>query len=218
MTLAQLNDQARQRFLTITAGLPKALCDARGDLPAGTATLLMLSPDEPVFWPAFAASPEMNDGRPDPMDRWSQRVIGDWAGELGATPLFPFGGPPFRPFIQWALASGHVHSSPVGMMVHPTAGLFLSFRGALALPHAVDLPPPVPHPCDTCTTRPCLTSCPVAALGPDGYDVAACKGWLRRDANADCMTGGCIARRACPRGQSHGRVKAHSAYHMVQFV
>ncbi|EAQ05157.1 hypothetical protein OB2597_07725 [Pseudooceanicola batsensis HTCC2597] len=217
-TLEALAREARRRHLAIAAGLPDHLCATRDDLPEGTRTLLLLSPDEPAFWPAFARSEECRDRRPDPMDRWSRRVIGDWANDLGATALFPFGGPPFRPFIQWALASGHVHASPVGMLVHPTAGLYLSFRGALALTDAINLPPPQTSPCEGCATRPCLSTCPVTALKPSGYDVDACKRFLRSEAGKDCMSTGCRARRACPCGKSHGRIAAHSAYHMQQFL
>ncbi|WP_407495119.1 ferredoxin [Pseudooceanicola sp. MF1-13] len=216
-TLAQLERQANQQHLTITAALGTDKCATRDDLPPGTQTLLMLSPDEPRFWPMFIDTPEYRDGQPDPMDRWSRRVIDALAAKLGATPLYPFGGPPFQPFIGWALASGFAHSSPVGMLVHDRAGLFLSFRGALALSQAIDVPAPGPSPCTSCADRPCLTACPVSALGGAGYDTKSCKSYLVGTPDNDCMSSGCRARRACPIGKSYGRVEAHSAYHMSQF-
>jgi len=216
--LAVLEHQARRRHLSITAALDADQCAARDDLPPGTQTLLMLSPDEPAFWPMFTASPEFLDGQSDPMDRWSTRVIGEWAEELGATPLFPFGGPPYQPFIGWALASGYAHSSPVGMLVHAQAGLFLSFRGALALTEAITLPDPPAHPCDACPDRPCLTACPVNAFGPEGYDTTSCRTYLEALPGNDCMTQGCRARRACPIGKTYGRLNSHSSYHMSQFL
>ena len=91
------------------------------DLPEGVATLVLLGPLEPGFWPAFTASPEYRDDTPHPLDRWSLRVITRMAERLGATPFFPFGGPPYQPFIAWAKASGRAHSSPVGLLVHDTA-------------------------------------------------------------------------------------------------
>lgn len=218
LTFAELQAEARARHLTITAALTQAMCQMRDDLPPGTQSLMLLSPDEPAFWPAFAASPEYRDHAADPMDRWSQRVIGTWATQIGATPLFPFGGPPFQPFIQWALTSGFAHSSPVGMMVHAHAGLYLSFRGALALPYAVACPSPPPAPCERCESRPCLTACPVQALTPQGYATDICRSYLRESKGNDCMAQGCRARRACPRGQSHGRLDVHAAYHMSQFI
>ncbi|HEX9857774.1 MAG TPA: ferredoxin, partial [Paracoccaceae bacterium] len=75
-------------------------------LPKGTRTLLLLGPMEPGFWPHLTAQPEWQDGRPDPVDRWSRRVIGRMACDLEAKALFPFGGPPWHPFHQWALRTG----------------------------------------------------------------------------------------------------------------
>ena len=66
-----------------------------------------------AFWPVFTNSPEHHDGAPDPVDRWSGRVIGALAAELGGSAYFPFGGPPYTPFINWALASGRFFTSPV---------------------------------------------------------------------------------------------------------
>lgn len=124
--------------------------DPRDNVPGECGTLVLLGPDEPRFWPVFAASPEALDGQPDAMDRWSTRVLTDWASALGATALFPFGGPPHRPFYSWALRSGRSHPSPVAFLVHDDAGLFVSFRGALALRERLDLPPPSPAPCLDC--------------------------------------------------------------------
>src|ERR1700721_2059647 len=84
-------------------------------------------------WDAFSASPEAGDGLADPLDRWSRRLIESLAGELGAKALFPFGGPPFLPFQRWAQRAEPVHSSPIGVLIHPYYGLWHSYRGALGL-------------------------------------------------------------------------------------
>ena len=117
-----------------------------GDRPPGVATLVLLGPREPGFWTAFTAAPEYGDGAPDPLDRWSSRVIGDLAQALDATAYFPFGGPPYQPFIAWAQASGRAHVSPVGLLVHDTAGLMVSYRGALGFADSIDAPPRRPIP------------------------------------------------------------------------
>lgn len=187
------------------------------DLPKGTRTLLLLGPRQPGFWQHFIAQPEWQDGAPDPMDRWSRRVIGRLACDLGAKALFPFGGPPYRPFYAWALRTGRVHASPLRFLVHDEAGLMVSFRGALALKDRLDLPPPPPPPCDGCATKPCLTACPVGALTTEGYDLRACHAFLDTTSGQGCMTGGCVARRACPVSVSHARMAEQSAYHMRQF-
>ena len=182
--------------------------------PAGTRTLLLLGPREPGFWAHLTAQPEW--GGPDPVDRWSRRVIGRIACDLGAKALFPFGGPPWHPFYRWALRTGRVWDSPVRLLVHAGQGLMVSFRGALALKEAVPVPPPVVRPCDGCPA-PCLTACPAGALTGAGYDLPVCHAFLDQAAGAKCMTGGCLVRRACPVSQSYARLPEQSAYHMGQF-
>jgi len=184
--------------------------------PGDCQTLILLGPKEPGFWPRLQSSPEF-DG-PDPVDRWSERVIGKLANDLNATAIFPFGGPPYQPFIAWAQRSGRAWQSPVGLLVHDQAGLFVSFRGALAFSRRLNLPATDQRPpCDRCTTKPCLTACLAHALGPDGYDVPACHAWLDQPQGNSCMQGGCLVRRACPVSQSYGRLESQSAHHMRHF-
>jgi hypothetical protein len=156
-------------------------------------------------WSAFAASPEASDGFGDPLERWSRRLIEGLARELGAKALFPFDGPPFWPFQQWARRAEPVHPSPIGILIHPRYGLWHSYRGALGFREAFDIPElkDGASPCDSCTGRWCLKTCPVGAFSGAGYDVAACVGHLQSAAGGDCMSGGCRARRACPVGAEH---------------
>jgi epoxyqueuosine reductase len=207
-TLTAIAATAAQHRLDILGGF-HAVDDP--SLPAGTQTLLMLGPAA-GFWAHFTAQAEWADGAPNPMDRWSRRVIGRIACDLGAKALFPFGGPPYHPFYSWALRTGRVWESPIKLLVHDTQGLMVSFRGALALRRRIDLPPPAQKPCDTCAA-PCLTTCP--ALNAEGYDVAQCHELL--DGGKDCMNLGCASRRACPVSVGYARLPEHSAYHMRQF-
>lgn len=210
-TLDQIAALCATDHLAVLGGFA---CDGDESLPAGTRTLLMLGPLEPGFWPNLQGQPEW--GGPDPVDRWSRRVIGTLACGLGAKALFPFGGPPYHPFYQWALRTGRVWDSPVRLLVHQEQGLLVSFRGALALKEALDLPPSSARPCDTCA-RPCLDACPVGALSGVGYDVPACHAFLDTPAGAGCMEQGCAARRACPLSAAYARLLEQSAYHMRQF-
>lgn len=192
-------------------------CQGDG-LPEGIKTLVLLGPDEPGFWACLTASAEWRDGAPDPVDRWSARVIGGLAEIFGGKPFFPFGGAPYYPFYQWALRSGRAWASPVTLLVHERAGLMVSYRGAIGLPELIDVPPaPAASPCDGCAGRPCLAACPPAALTAKGYDVAACHAFLDQPAGGDCLSFGCAVRRACPLSQAYGRLAEQSAYHMRLF-
>lgn len=185
--------------------------------PPGSRALVLIGPQGGrAFWDRLTAAPEWQDGTPDPVDRWSARVLGALAARFGGAALYPSDGPPWPPFFGWALASGHLWQSPVGMLVHAQQGLWVSFRGALALPFDVALPPAA-NPCNDCATRPCVTACPVDALSAREYDVPRCHAFLDRPEGGDCLSRGCAARRACPVSKSHARLDAQSAYHMSRF-
>ena len=117
---------AARHFLAVLGGFN---CDDEAGLPAGTRSVLLLGPMEPGYWPHLKSQPEW--GGVDPVDRWSRRVIGGMACDLGAKALFPFGGAPYHPFYQWALRTGRVWDSPVRLLVQAEQGLMVSFRGAL---------------------------------------------------------------------------------------
>ena len=213
VTLPALKAALAAELLEVLGGF--AVTEGEAGFPKGTRTLLMLGPREPGFWAHLKAASEW-DGQADAVDRWSRRVIGRIACDLGAKALFPFGGPPYHPFYQWALRTGRVWDSPVKLLVQAEQGLMVSFRGALALKEVVDVPPPATRPCETCAA-PCLTACPAGALTGEGYDLPACHRFLDAPEGKDCMTGGCLVRRACPVSQTYARLPEQSAYHMGQF-
>ena len=159
-------------------------------------------------WSAFAAAPEYTDRRPDPLDRWSSRVIGTLAADFGGLALFPFGGPPWWPFQRWAMRAEPVAPSPLGLTIHPDWGLWHAYRGAIAFADDLAPAPPQarPSPCASCAARPCLTTCPVDAFSAAGYDVGRCLAHLESPLGALCRTDGCRARDACPvaRGRRYG--------------
>ncbi len=212
MTLERIEACANAAALSIFGALHPSDLD-------GVETLILLGPREPGFWATFTGSPEYRDGAPDPLDRWSKRVISALAGDIGGSAFFPSDGPPYPPFFRWALDSGRAWQSPVRLLVHDTAGLFASYRGAIGLTERLELPPtPAASPCDSCAGQPCLTACPAGALTGAGYDVPACKSFLETEAGRDCLTGGCLVRRACPVSQRYGRLKQQSAFHMRAFL
>ena len=210
--LDDIERQAAEQGLRILGVAPVAPGD---DLPDRIKSLILLGPDEPRFWPMFKASDEARDGEPDALDRWSRRVIGRIACDLSGKAYFPFGGPPWRPFLDWALRTGRCWSSPVGLLIHEEMGLFVSFRGAIGIEDALTAHTGA-RPCDTCVDKPCLEACPAGAMGADGYDVPACKTWLDSAPGAICMTGGCLVRRSCPVGAGR-RLAEQSAFHMEAF-
>jgi epoxyqueuosine reductase len=212
--LGAIETKAADENLSVFGVLPVEAADG---LPEEIRTLVLIGPKEPGFWPHLRASPEWQDGKPDPVDRWSRRVIEALAGDLGGTAYFPFGGPPYHPFYSWALRSGRAWASPVRFLVHDQAGLFVSYRGAIGLRQDHEHPVTGQSPCDACAAKPCLSACPPGALGVEGYDLPACHGFLDTLAGEGCISLGCAVRRACPLSHAYGRLPEQSAYHMRLF-
>ena len=184
--------------------------------PDDAQTLLLFGPDGRAMWAAFQAAPEALDGAPNPLDRWSARVVSDLAHQFGAAALFPFGGAPYQPFQRWAERGESACASPVALQVTAGRGLWTSYRGALAFTERLTLPPRNDaNPCLTCPA-PCQTACPVDAFAGGTYDVPACIGQLATP-DVECQSG-CLARRACPAGAALELPADQRAFHMAAFL
>lgn len=183
-------------------------------------TLVMLGFVGAQQWGGFSASAEYADGDPDPLDRWSRRLIGALARRHGGIALDPAAGPPWWPFQRWAQRAEPVYASPLGILIHPEWGLWHAYRGALGLPSRLVLPErdERPSPCATCLRRPCLDACPVGAIAAAGYDAAACASHVAGAAGGDCRGEGCRARRSCPVGMRHRYGPDQAAFHMRAFL
>ena len=104
------------------------------------------------------------------------------------------------------------------MLIHPEYGLWHAYRGALVFKAPIiDLPArgDVISPCETCEEKPCLSTCPVSALGAGAYDVPACARHLRSPEGSDCMN---LACRACPVGRSYMYHGDHALFHVDAFL
>ena len=187
---------------------------------APAVTLVVVGNTGPGMWGAFVGSGEANDGASDALDRWSRRVISRLAHALGGAAHFPFGGPPWLPFIRWAQRAGPVHPSPIGPLVHPDFGLWHAYRGAIAFRERIALPPRDDRgsPCENCPDRPCLSSCPVGAFSAAGYDVDGCVAHIAGPSGASCLGAGCLARHACPAGRNAAYSASQAAFHMRAFL
>ncbi len=214
-TFARIAEQTASEGLTVTGWFNPGPDDG---VPEGTQTLLLLGYGGAEMWAAFRTSPEALDGAPHGLDRWSARLIGALATTFDAVPLFPFGGPPYQPFIRWTYAGEPVHQSRLGMSIHEHRGLWSGWRGALALRQRIALPPVTKgaHPCAPCPA-PCRDACPVNAFTDAGYDTTACRAHLNTEEGAACRSAGCLARRACPVGRAFAHSAEQAAFHLEAF-
>lgn len=232
--IAQLSDRLAEHGLLIPAAFNLTGDDALQ--PVGlkfpAATLLLIGNVGSSMWQDFSESAEYLDGLPDPLDRWSIRLADELSGEFGAVALFPFGGPPYHPFLSWAAKGEPAFVSPLGLTLHPEYGLWHAYRFALAFMDPIEIG--ADHDpegratasedrCLSCKKLsagrpPCLSNCPIDAFTDSGYRVRECAEFLARDPEHECNLKGCLARRACPVGQDYRYQDAHAQFHMRQFV
>jgi hypothetical protein len=182
---------------------------------APAATAVLVGNAGPAMFSRFAAE---RDPDRDRLDDWCREVLGRLAARIGAGVHFPFDAPPL-PFATWARRAHAGHASPLGLNVHPRYGLWHAYRALLTFGASLALPAPElgPHPCRSCIARPCLAACPVGAFIDPGYDVAACARHIGSRDGGECMTGGCLARHACPVGQTYAYVPRQAGFHMTAF-
>ncbi len=191
--------------------------DAADGLDSDARCVVMVGNAGPAMWRSFAAGPQADK---DPLNLWTYRVLGAIACRLGCAVVFPFEGPPWRPFQSWAMRADAVSVSPLGILIHATYGLWHAYRGAFVFREAVTglpLRDDVASPCESCDEQPCLSTCPVDAFDADSYDVPACRRHLQSPEGTDCMNLGCRARRACPVGQRYRYPNGQARFHMEAF-
>ncbi|MCK7612408.1 hypothetical protein [Roseibium sediminicola] len=191
-------------------------------LPGGGAarSLLLIGSTGPSIWRSLSKSPETLDGYADPLDRYTRRVLTEIAATEGFGVVFPFDGPPYHPFQQWAKKCGGFSQSPMGVLAHRDLGPWAGFRAAFLSenPLVTGEGTGAPGPCESCGGKPCINACPANALSEAaGYDVPRCRAHLKADRNADCWSG-CLARRACPYGAEHQQGPANARFHMESFI
>lgn len=212
---------ARSGFLAL-GGFHPVTADAAPEAAPGkpTRTLLLIGNAGPALWNILRDAPESRDIYPDPLDRFTRRILTEVAEDFGLGVAFPFGGPPWHPFQRWALKVGHFSPSPVGVLAHAVYGPWVAFRAALL---SQDLFGTFqaggrPGPCVNCRTKPCIQACPAEALSEEhGYDVPRCRVHVTASPGAVCLTG-CLARRACPVGMTYAQTPDQAKFHMTAFL
>lgn len=216
-----LKKRVQARGLMMRGGFHPAAEDGVPPLADGSAprTLVMLGGAGGSFWPAFRSSPEAEQPA-IPLDAWTRRVADELGEELGATALYPFGGPPYLPFQRWARRAEPVHDSPLGLLIHPEYGLWHAYRAALAFRQHIPLPErrAEASPCESCADKPCLAACPVNAFRGEGYDVPRCVGHISGAEGQLCLDAACLARRACPVGRDYAYGPDQARFHMSAFL
>ena len=208
--------------LILRGGFNLALAEAPpiGSSGARARSVLLVGQAGAAPWPHFLRWREKQPQTiANPLDSWSRQVIGEVAQAFGARAVSP-SDKPYLPFQQWAMRAEGLKPSPLGILMHPTYGLWHAYRGALLFEDEITVPQAhaAIHLCDTCVEKPCLKSCPVDAYSPEGFAYQACLAHVRGADGSPCRTGGCLDRNACPYGTAYRYPADVQAFHMAAFI
>jgi hypothetical protein len=153
---------------------------------------------------------------PDPVDRFSTSLtstfIRDYLGNEPVLWLYP-NTAYLVPLQSLGEAAGWSFPCPLGSGISPIYGVWFAYRAAFLID--ADLPlvheAPAASPCDTCTTRPCITACPAGAVKPDAFDISSCA--RQRLSPESLCAHRCLARLACPICPEHRYTPSQIQYH-----
>lgn len=190
-----------------------------GELVPGAVAAVVVGDGGGDFFARFRAAPEASDGAPDPIDRYTARVVRALIAEVagGLTARFPFDPPPpgpagpLLPLQRIGMAAGLPAGGPLGLQIHPRFGPWWAYRALILCDRPLPEAPPLLSSCSGCPA-PCVPACPGGAVAPDGFAVGRCG--AHRLVHAPCADT-CGARRACVIGREHAYDDAQLGFFMA---
>ena len=126
--------------------------------------------------------------------------------------------------------SGLGYESPLGLLIHPMYGLWVSMRMVLLTTDVIeniekienietieqtDSTSICSNPCTGCVEKPCITSCPAGAVTTEGWSVQPCASF--HEVSERC-TVKCHSRLACPVGKESRHSPLQQLYHNARTI
>ncbi len=176
-------------------------------------TLVLIGHGGRRLWESISAE---DWEKSDPIDSYSQQkaenFINQHLSSYENRLLFPSN--LLIPLQQIGQHVGWSHSSPLGLGINSDFGAWFAYRAAFITTAVLPETPlsKKPSPCESCLTKPCISSCPGKATHPtEPFNVEACA-THRLKINSSCQDR-CLARMACPFFPEHQYSLPQIQYH-----
>ena len=198
------------------AKLPQAILSTLTDIPLERYSRLVLvgNGGGEKLW---AAMQQQDMTAPDPIDHFSiaaaKTFIADQLENAAHHIVYPLTNY-LVPLQKLGALAGWHHDSPLGLGIHSRYGVWFAYRVAFLVDAALPLRSEslTPSPCDTCVEKPCISRCPVGAVGEIGrFQINTCSKH-RIIPDSPCADR-CLSRLACPVGRDHRYPLAQIQYH-----
>jgi len=127
--------------------------------------------------------------------------------------IFLYPGASVVPLQQLGELAGWHHPSPFRIGVNSEWGSWFAYRALLLIDAPLDVSQPITQtsPCERCASTPCISACPADALSDSEFSLQRCIDF-RLLPDSPCREC-CLARLACPVGESHRYPDAQVRYH-----
>lgn len=156
----------------------------------------------------------------DPVDSFATECVKSWmqgpmAGHAWRQ-VFP--GPQLVGLQRLGALAGWHHASPFWVGVDAEWGSWFAYRAVVLADTALPATPRrvLASPCETCAHQACVKACPAGALASgaaESWRLQACLDYRRQPGSA-CQDR-CLARNACPVGESYRYGDGQIAYHYL---
>lgn len=141
----------------------------------------------------------------DPIDDFSMQTVKRWFDSCQPQNAYEFIYPGPHPIGLQRLGqlAGWHHATPFKVGIDAEWGTWFAYRALVVADTDFEPSKPIESepPCQSCSHRICIASCPASALEGGQFDFAKCAGY-RMQAESLCKAT-CLARTSCPVGSSH---------------
>ena len=178
--------------------------------------LILIGHGGKQLWQSMTAN---NPPANDPIDRFTLSVIDQWLEQFSPSinhhivyPVDAANNAVVDLMALGELANWH-HESPFKVGINTIWGPWFAYRAVVLIDSQFPTTPRLSplSPCDSCSHKPCINSCPAKACNEYDFELNKCISYRKQDKSKCADT--CLAREACPIQTQHRYPRSQINYH-----